>query len=63
MDRLDALERHWQNEPPVDVLVAGFVGFKLPKPKKAPKAKRKTGNNEAMNELASMFPDGVIKGS
>lgn len=28
VDRIEELEKHWANEPPVDVLVAQFLGFK-----------------------------------
>lgn len=37
VDRIECLEAHWRQEPPVDVLVAHFLGFK-PKSDKAPEA-------------------------
>jgi hypothetical protein len=66
MSRLNALHKQFINEPPVDILIAGFLGYKAPASASAPSAPKKpAGSRERaaeLSELASMFPSGVIRG-
>lgn len=34
LPRLRALNAHWDREPPLSLLLAAYVGYKAPKPKK-----------------------------
>jgi hypothetical protein len=52
LPRFMALSKHWQEHPPLEVLVAGFVGFKS-------EARRQSDYGD-LNELLAMFPTGVI---
>lgn len=60
VDRIEALERQWQKEPPVGLMVQAFLQYKPPEPpieKQSPKTKA-----AAIEELFKMFPGGQIKG-
>lgn len=54
VDRIECLEEHWKVEPPVDLLVAAFLGFK---PKKASPVD--PGN---LVPTANGLPPGVTEG-
>lgn len=50
------MEDYWQEvAPPLDVMIAGFMGFK---PKKRPGTKDQTGD---LGDLLRMFPGGSIQ--
>lgn len=54
MDVIDAMEKQWEKEPPVGLLVAHFLGFKRKAPVKASKG--------GVQKLLEMFPTGTIGG-
>lgn len=54
VDRIEAMEKQWAQEPPVGLLVAAFLGFK----KKEALPVSKGG----AQKLLEMFPNGVIGG-
>lgn len=59
-DAIVALHEHWEQEPPVSLLVAAFVGFK-PK-KKAKRGELTDAEKERQaRELFGMFGGGVIR--
>jgi hypothetical protein len=57
-----AMFRHWQQEPPVDVIAAAWVGFKPPS--KTPKGPLKFIADRppmGMESLRASFPGGVVR--
>jgi hypothetical protein len=56
-DHIEAMLQHWQREPPVDILAAWWMGYKPP-----PKPSEIKSGREAIEELARMFPGGVLRG-
>jgi hypothetical protein len=52
----EALQRHWEDFPPLHKVVARFVGIK-------PKGRKKKGKKQYGNlaDLARMFQGGVIR--
>lgn len=74
VDRIEALEKYWKREPPVDLLVAQFLGFKpkedpiVPPSPKQPNAPAsgdasgaQTDKDLRMQEVANMFSGGIIR--
>jgi len=53
VDRIEAMEAQWMEDPPVSLLVAHFLGYKK-------KEKKADEGIKGVQELLAMFPDGRV---
>lgn len=62
MPRLDAIVRHWQQNPPLHKMIMGFMGIKPKAPAVVSASAGTPPRAHTVAELKALFPHGIMRG-